>query len=390
MNSYDVVVVGAGPAGIASSIELADAGWSVLLIDKSSFPREKVCGGFIGPENKELLARYDILDQLTSQAKKVTHILLSAPNGETIHVPLKYKGREDYGLGLSRKQLDQALLGHAQKKGVVFMDRTVIGNFVYNQRRYKINLKRTSFLQDEEIVCTHMIYANGAGVQAKGSGHRLFGVAGLFDLCHGIDSNVIMHFIDQGHVGINRFEQNNINVCYVIKESLFKKCAGSFDLIWENFMQSNPRLRQQMQSSKLLNKWKGTFIDMDRPPRFFDGNAFYVGDACSLIHPVAGGGISLALSAGILLGTLMGKYQPKNLPDFQVAREYEILWKKNFQGAIVASRMLGALGHHAGIANGVIKLLKIRQGTVNNFFDSVHQTFAFPLSRRTHGFNKNS
>jgi geranylgeranyl reductase family protein len=45
MNPYDVIVIGAGPAGSLAAYRLASAGWTVLLLDKARFPRRKVCGG---------------------------------------------------------------------------------------------------------------------------------------------------------------------------------------------------------------------------------------------------------------------------------------------------------------------------------------------------------
>src|ERR1700733_372702 len=45
MKHYDVLVVGGGPAGSTTAFRLAEAGASVLLIDKSRFPRDKPCGG---------------------------------------------------------------------------------------------------------------------------------------------------------------------------------------------------------------------------------------------------------------------------------------------------------------------------------------------------------
>ncbi len=48
---FDVVVVGAGPAGSTVAIELARAGWSVALIERQRFPRRKVCGECIAASN---------------------------------------------------------------------------------------------------------------------------------------------------------------------------------------------------------------------------------------------------------------------------------------------------------------------------------------------------
>ena len=48
---YDVVIVGGGPSGSACAYWLAQAGWSVCLIEKKHFPREKTCGDGLTPRS---------------------------------------------------------------------------------------------------------------------------------------------------------------------------------------------------------------------------------------------------------------------------------------------------------------------------------------------------
>ena len=53
---FDVLVVGAGPAGSIAALVLARAGARVALVDKARFPRDKACGDFIGPRGLQVLA----------------------------------------------------------------------------------------------------------------------------------------------------------------------------------------------------------------------------------------------------------------------------------------------------------------------------------------------
>ncbi|HEV7701214.1 MAG TPA: FAD-dependent oxidoreductase, partial [Pyrinomonadaceae bacterium] len=64
--SYDVAIVGAGPAGSSAAIRLANAGRSVLLVEKEQFPREKLCGEFISPECLEHFSELGVLDAMQS------------------------------------------------------------------------------------------------------------------------------------------------------------------------------------------------------------------------------------------------------------------------------------------------------------------------------------
>jgi 2-polyprenyl-6-methoxyphenol hydroxylase-like FAD-dependent oxidoreductase len=57
----DVVVVGAGPAGAATAILLAERGHAVTLLDKAAFPRPKICGEYLSPEGARVLDRLGVL-----------------------------------------------------------------------------------------------------------------------------------------------------------------------------------------------------------------------------------------------------------------------------------------------------------------------------------------
>src|SRR5438876_11034973 len=54
---WDVVVVGAGPAGATTALLLARAGASVLLVDRARFPRDKACSEYLSPATTEILQR---------------------------------------------------------------------------------------------------------------------------------------------------------------------------------------------------------------------------------------------------------------------------------------------------------------------------------------------
>jgi menaquinone-9 beta-reductase len=81
-NLYDVVIVGAGPSGSACAYWLAQAGWSVCLIEKKHFPREKTCGDGLTPRS---------VYQLTEMGLEG----IVAANGH------KYKGLRGFGFGAS-------------------------------------------------------------------------------------------------------------------------------------------------------------------------------------------------------------------------------------------------------------------------------------------------
>src|SRR5436309_3034001 len=56
--TYDVAVIGGGPAGTSAAITAARAGARVLLLERGALPRQKVCGEFVSPESLHLLRSF--------------------------------------------------------------------------------------------------------------------------------------------------------------------------------------------------------------------------------------------------------------------------------------------------------------------------------------------
>ncbi len=82
---YDLIVVGAGPAGSACAITAARAGAKVLLLEKDRFPRQKVCGEFVSPESLGLLhglledGRFQSCPQIASSRIFLDNKILELP-----------------------------------------------------------------------------------------------------------------------------------------------------------------------------------------------------------------------------------------------------------------------------------------------------------------------
>ena len=68
MNTYDAIVIGAGPAGSTTALLLAKAGWSVAIVEKAEFPRRKVCGEFISAPALTLLTRAGLAENILADA----------------------------------------------------------------------------------------------------------------------------------------------------------------------------------------------------------------------------------------------------------------------------------------------------------------------------------
>lgn len=79
--STDVLVIGAGPAGSAAAMVLARRGVDVVLVDRLTFPRDKVCGDALIPDALAALGTLGVRDRVLAQARRVPSAHIHSPNG---------------------------------------------------------------------------------------------------------------------------------------------------------------------------------------------------------------------------------------------------------------------------------------------------------------------
>jgi len=113
----DVLIVGAGPAGIAAAITAHLGGRSVLVVDRATFPRDKICGdGLTTAALRELDALG--LDPATVPSWIDVHdALVRSPSGREVVFPFP-EGAGLYGAVCRRRDLDLALVQHARALGI--------------------------------------------------------------------------------------------------------------------------------------------------------------------------------------------------------------------------------------------------------------------------------
>jgi geranylgeranyl reductase family protein len=118
---FDVIIVGAGPAGSATAVHLARAGVRTLLLDKKPFPRDKVCGDCLSPRAQHYLDRLGLLPRVAAESHAATRIRFRAPGGAEAATRIRGNADlPDQTLVLPRARFDHLLHTHALAAGAEF------------------------------------------------------------------------------------------------------------------------------------------------------------------------------------------------------------------------------------------------------------------------------
>ena len=133
----DVIVVGAGPAGSTAAFHLAQAGVDVLLLEKTAFPREKVCGDGLTPRAVKQLVGLGIDIDAPGWIKN--RGLRIVGGGHQIELPWPDLTEfPPYGLVRTRMDFDEILVRHAEKAGARLMERTAVTGPVIDEQSNRV------------------------------------------------------------------------------------------------------------------------------------------------------------------------------------------------------------------------------------------------------------
>ncbi len=296
--AWDVLIVGAGPAGALLGRQLALAGQRVLLVDKASFPRHKVCGCCLSGRALAALDQVGLGDVPRRCAAVPLHEVRLAAGTRTASLPLPA------GLALSRQTLDAALVSEAIAAGADFLPETraaessVDGNWrtvVCRRRADAVNL-----------AARLVVAADGLGGHFLGDEapsmvqpHSRLGASTLAVEAPGFYRPGVVHMAcgRNGYVGLVRLEDGRLDIAAALDPAAVRREAGPGRAAVEILAQTAwPPIGGLAELP-----WRGTPPLTRRRNRLGAARLFVVGDAAGYVEPFTGEGIAWAWHAALAL-----------------------------------------------------------------------------------------
>src|SRR5439155_923174 len=118
--------LGAGPAGAATAILLAEHGVAVQLLDRARFPRPKICGEYLSPEAPRVLDRLGVLKTVDGLATPLAGMRITAPDGTVVIGTYRTVGDwrpyREHAMAIERARLDEALVERVRTLPIDFRE----------------------------------------------------------------------------------------------------------------------------------------------------------------------------------------------------------------------------------------------------------------------------
>jgi flavin-dependent dehydrogenase len=284
--TFDLVVIGAGPAGSAAAITAANRGLRVLLVEATQYPRHKVCGEFVSAESAEVLQFLlaDAAAPLFASARIRTARLHAS--GRSCSIPLASDG-----YSIPRILLDDALWQCAQSRGIdCRIDR--VAEVVREDSEFLIRSASAEYRARTVINAT----GRWSRLTTRTAGQPWVGLKAHF--AGETDDTVDLYFCKNGYCGIQPVSPGVLNACALVRQGAAKDLSEVFN--------SDPSLAARARTWRQTTQLFATAPVYLGPGSPVIDGIFQAGDAAGFVDPFVGDGISLALRSGVLAGRCAG------------------------------------------------------------------------------------
>jgi len=317
MPHHDICILGAGPGGATAALHLANAGQPCLLLDRATFPRDKICGDALSGKVLSELRRIDetLPAQLNAAPLQVPSwgIDFFAPNGQKLAVPFKprYDKVTDRAAGhvAKRVDFDNFLIEEVRRRPEIdFRENVDVARTERTPEGWQLLDKAGR----ELATCRLLLVANGAQSEfaRKVAGHTLepnhhcAGLRTYYQNVAGLspDNFIELHFIKEflpGYLWIFPLPngQANVGVGMLSKAVADKKVNLRQRL--DEILTTHPALAPRFAQAERLGPVRGFGLPLGSKRRALSGAGYLLlGDAGSLIDPFSGEGISHAMVSG--------------------------------------------------------------------------------------------
>ena len=347
-----ILIIGGGLAGLTSAIHLTKMGCKVIVIEKNSYPKHKVCGEYI---SNEVLPYFAWL-QIHIEELKPTHIRnlqFSSETGRTIETLLLLGG-----FGISRFTLDEFLYQKALSQNCEIIEDQV-NEVIFKDDFFEVHLGSGKTLTSKVVLGGFGKRSNLDVKMKRNFIEKKSPWLGVKSHYQGeFDEKVVgLHNFKGGYCGVSKVENNLLNICYLTNFKSFKKYKN-IEEFQEKVVSQNPHLKNILQNSTSVFEKPLTISQICfEKKKNIENHILMMGDTAGLIHPLCGNGMAMAIHSAKLASEQAIEFLTGKISRPEMEKNYSLNWNKNFKKRLWYGRILGSILEHSKLSETLTTLI---------------------------------
>jgi len=384
VESWDVAIVGAGPAGAATAMHLNRAGHKVVVVDRATFPRDKPCAEYLSPAAEPLLRDLGVLADLElTRPGRLRGFRIYAPHGRVLQGD--FAGTRDSagkslfetGLVIPRLRLDAAIVNAARAEGITIREGWRLGQIAHEDDGTWL-LTPTSDdapLRARLVIAAdglHSTIARRLGLHVPSRMRKIALVAHVRGIT-GLGDYGEMHVANRRYVGLAPMEPSSdgdlCNVAMVVDEKRDgRKLAGHPQAFLLEALETFPMIKGRLKNITFDRRTLTISRLSVHAKRLSDEGLLLVGDAAGYYDPFTGEGIYRALrgaematsvalpalAAGDLSARRLTAYDRLHRAEFRGKRMIEMIIQSSVQVPPLMDHIALRLGNNKAMADTIV------------------------------------
>ena len=340
---YDVIIVGAGPAGTTAALYAHRLELKCILLDKAVFPRDKICGDALSGKSIRIMRELGILDELNNlDGSEINRITFGSPKNIQFDVNLKGTQNNDQitkGFVIPREIFDNYLFEKANavadtRQGFSVKDLIFKNNYVVGVKGKTRSGKEEEFRAPVVMGCdgSNSIVARKLGLYEMEMDHTSVAVRCYYEGVKGLTDQIELHYVKEvnpGYFWLFPAGDGRANIGIGLSKSDMKKENRTLRQIMDEVTQTE-YFKERFADAKQLERPVGWNLPLGSIHRKNHGNGFMLlGDAAGLVDPFTGEGIGNAMVSGqyamevAAKSKLSGDFSEKAFAEYD-----ELLWRE--------------------------------------------------------------